>query len=64
VVAAADSVPSIGRALREGGKSQIQRVGHLWNDRPRPNLLSGVSWGTPGVLGQTLARITEAGLTV
>ena len=32
--------------------------------KPRPNLLSGIAWGTPEVLGQTLARITEAGLTV
>ena len=31
---------------------------------PRPNLLRGVAWGTPEVLGQTLARTTEAGLTV
>ena len=31
---------------------------------PRPNLLAGIEWSTPGVRGQTLARAAAAGLSV
>jgi rSAM/selenodomain-associated transferase 1 len=30
---------------------------------PRPELFTGISWGTPGVLRQTLSRIRELNLT-